>query len=114
MCNCTDIAIISTFFECRGSSQASYNIVIVGGDALLAAATFNHSLNNEEHLTTGMGIQLSAHSPIMINNSLTTTSTPTATSKNNDDTTIMHLNILIILTVILLILGLITGFATGW
>ena len=112
MCDCTDIAIISTSFECRGSSQASYNIVIVGGDASLAATTFNHSLKNGEHLTTEMGIQFSAHNPSMINN--TTTSTPTSNSKNDDDTTIMHLNIIIMLTVILLILGLITGFATGW
>ena len=57
-----------------------------------------------------MGIKFSAHEPSMVNN--TPTSVPN--SKNDDEAMIMHLNILIILTVILLILGLITGFATGW
>ena len=109
-CDCTNIAVISTFFECRNSSQASYTLVIAGEDALAAAAAFNRSLNNEEYLTTEMGIKFSAHEPSMVNS--TPTSVPN--SKNDDEAMIMHLNILIMLTVILLILGLITGFATGW
>lgn len=109
-CNCTNIAVISTLLECRSSSQASYSVVIVGEDALLAAVAFNYSLNNEEYLTTEMGIKFSAQEPSIVNS--TTTSVPN--SKTDDDITIMHLNILLILTVILLILGLITGFATGW
>ena len=113
MCNCTDIAVINTFFECRGSSQASYSIVITGEDALLAAAVLNHSLNREEHFTTETGIQFSAYNSTKLSNTIT--STPTINSEQHDDSiTPIHLTILTILTLVLLILGMITGFATGW
>ena len=109
-CNCTDIAIISISFECRNSQQATYSVVIIGEDALTAAAAFNHILNNEEYITTEMGFKFSAYEPAMVNS--TTTSVPS--SDDDDDTIILHLNILIILVVILIILGLITAFTVGW
>ena len=77
----------------------------------MAATAFNHSLNNEGHFTTEMGIKFSAYEPDMVNNT-TTTSVPN--SNDDNDTMIVHLNVLIVLAVILLILGLITAFTIGW
>ena len=109
-CNCTDIAIISTAFECRSSSQAVYSFIILGEDALAAATAFNNSLNNEEYFTTEIGIKFSVYEPDMVNS--TTTSVPN--SNDDIDTMMVHLNVLIVSTVIILILGLITAFTVGW
>ena len=77
----------------------------------MAATAFNHSLNNEGHFTTEMGIKFSAYEPDMVNN---TTTTSVLNSNDDNDTMMLHLNVLIVLAVILLILGLITGFVMGW
>ena len=109
-CNCTNIAIISTSFECTSSSQAVYSFVILGEGALAAAVALNHSLNNEGPFTTEIGIKFTLYEPDIVNS--TTTSVPN--SNDDIDTMMVHLNVLIVLTVILLILGLITAFTVGW
>ena len=88
--------------------MASYSFLITGEGALETATVFNHSLNNQEHLTTINGLSFSLHSPLQ-NNSTSSTSTI------DEDSDTIH-NIFAFLTLIVIIavgLILIVGLSVG-
>ena len=100
--------IHSVSFECINDSMASYSFLITGEGALEVAAVFNHSLNDQKHLTTINGVSFSLHSPLQ-NNSKSSIST-------TDDSDTIHLNIFAFLALIVIIavgLILIIGLSVG-
>ena len=65
--------------------MASYSFLITGEGALEVATVFNHSLNNQEYLTTINGVSFGLHNPLQ-NNSTSSTSTI------DEDSDTIHLN----------------------
>ena len=111
LCNCTNIMIHSVSFECINDSMASYSFLITGEGALEVAAVFNHSLNNQKHLTTvnGVSFSLVIHSPLQNNNTSLTTDT-------DDDSDTIQLNVFAFLVLIVIIavgLILVVGLSVG-
>ena len=100
--------IHSVSFECINDSMASYSFLITGEGALEVAAVFNHSLNNQKHLTTVNGVSFSLHSPLQNNDTSLTTDT-------DDDSDTIQLNVFAFLVLILIIpVGLILiGLSVG-
>ena len=89
--------------------MAIYSFLITGEGALEVATVFNHSLNNQMHLTTNDGVSFSLHSPLQDVNI-------TSTSPIDDDNDTIHLNVFIFSVLVVIVavgLILILGLSVG-